>query len=97
MPQRTVVCHACSAAHVFDGAVPRRSTCEKCSADLHCCLNCRFYEPGAYNDCREPTAERVVDKAAANFCDSFEPVGSPGRTQESTGSVREELEKLFRK
>lgn len=37
------------------------------------CLNCRFYAPGAANDCREPVSEPVKDKERANFCDWFSP------------------------
>lgn len=35
-------------------------------------MTCRFYEEGAYNSCREPRAERVVEKDKANFCEYFE-------------------------
>ncbi|MBF0610439.1 MAG: hypothetical protein G8345_01270 [Magnetococcales bacterium] len=49
----------------------RQSTCSKCGRHTHVCSNCCFYDPGHYNDCREPQAERVVDKEKANFCDYF--------------------------
>ena len=32
---------------------------------------CEYYDPHSYNECREPIAERVLDKEKANFCDSF--------------------------
>jgi hypothetical protein len=32
-----------------------------------------FYEPTVARQCREPIAEEVRDKQAANFCDYFSP------------------------
>jgi len=49
----------------------RTDACIGCGADLKVCLNCKFHDRGAYNSCREPQAERVVDKDRANFCDFF--------------------------
>ncbi len=95
MPDRTVVCHACSTSHLYDTTLSRRATCDHCAAELHCCLNCRFYEPGAYNDCREPSAERVVDKEASNFCDLFEPAA--GGSNRPEADAKTDLERLFRK
>ena len=50
----------------------RGESCPGCGSDVKVCLNCRFYDRGAYNQCREPSAERVVDKDRANFCEFFE-------------------------
>lgn len=36
------------------------------------CLNCAFYDAASYNECREPSAERVIVKDRANFCEFFE-------------------------
>ena len=52
--------------------VGRREACPGCHADLHVCRNCRHYDSKAYNECREPQAERVLDKENSNFCDYFE-------------------------
>ena len=49
----------------------RSSTCSFCGADLHSCVNCRFYSPGNHYDCRETVDELVTDKERANFCASF--------------------------
>jgi hypothetical protein len=64
-------CHSCQ--KVIESRLPlgRREECVFCGAELHCCLNCKFYSPGSYNDCREPQAERVTDKNRSNFCDLF--------------------------
>jgi hypothetical protein len=73
-------CHRCS-AEVGVSAVGVRDVCERCSAYLHCCRNCGFYEPGVHNDCREPNAEVVADKEQGNFCDFFR-LGSVPRAAE---------------
>ncbi len=49
----------------------RTSTCEFCGADLHSCVNCKFYSPGSHYDCHETIDELVKDKEGANFCDYF--------------------------
>ena len=57
-------------------AVGRTESCMKCSADLHCCKNCSFFDEKAYNSCREPQADRVLEKDRSNFCDFFEFTGN---------------------
>jgi hypothetical protein len=91
------ICHKCKKEIADDFFVGRQAQCPLCGADLHCCLNCSFYERGAYNDCHESQAERVLDKARSNFCDffSFGQAGkSPGSAQISS---KDKLENLFKK
>lgn len=68
---------------------------------MRCCLNCRFHDIASYNDCAEPSAERVLEKDRANFCDYFSPGGSAVAAGANAASVGgdglSELEKLFRK
>ena len=73
-----------------------KEICPDCSYYLHCCLNCRFYEPGAHNECHIPTTDYVGDNEGCNFCDEFEfadadEVRDDGETQ----AARDVLEKLF--
>lgn len=75
-------CGSCAADLGRIERVGRRDTCPRCGADLHTCRQCRFYDPRVYNECREPQAERVLDKARSNFCDYFAaaeaaPAGAP--------------------
>ncbi|MGZ3806110.1 MAG: hypothetical protein ACXVB4_17985, partial [Pseudobdellovibrionaceae bacterium] len=51
------------------GMVGRRDECSQCRSDVHVCKNCEFYDPKAYNECREPQADVVKEKDRANFCD----------------------------
>ncbi len=64
-------CASCKKEVTVEGKVGRRDTCPHCGSDLHSCLNCGFYDEGAYNQCRETEAERVTDKEKSNFCDFF--------------------------
>ncbi len=91
------MCHKCNKKIAEDFFVGRQAQCVSCGADLHCCLNCSFYEIGAYNDCRESQAERVLDKSRSNFCDFF----SFKQTSKTVGAVdsvaNDKLEALFKK
>ena len=96
---RHVRCHACSTEFVSDDPIGRSARCEKCGSDLRCCLNCRFHDLSAYNECAEPSAERVLEKDRANFCDYFSPAaaGAAGAGPAPAGDKLSELDKLFRK
>lgn len=48
-----------------------RAACPHCGADLHSCVNCRYYAPGKPNDCLIPGTEYIRDREAANFCEEF--------------------------
>lgn len=94
-----VTCHACVWAHDFDGPVPRRAECESCGADLRCCRNCGFFDKTTYNECSEPSAERVLDKKRSNFCDYFAGAAAvAGKTGvgDGDGDAKTELDKLFK-
>jgi hypothetical protein len=90
-------CAVCDAGPL--GNTPsRRDTCPSCGADLHSCVQCDFYAPGHYNDCREPQADRVLDREKANFCDFFRPTaGGAARTSSAKDEARAKLDALFRK
>lgn len=91
------ICHKCKKEIVDDFFVGRQAQCSSCGSDLHCCLNCFFYEIGTYNDCREPQAERLLDKARSNFCDFYRFKDS-GKSSGATGfAVQDKLESLFKK
>ena len=90
-------CHRCGAPVNSVERVGRRDTCLSCGNDLHCCLNCAFYDVALHNQCREPQAERQVQKEIGNFCDSFsftERAATPVRKE---SGARDKLEALFGK
>jgi hypothetical protein len=89
-------CFQCGREVEVEDKVFRKDACPSCHAALHCCRNCRFYDRNAHNACREPAAEWVSGKEAANFCEFFEP-GEGGGEHPSAGSGRDAFERLFRK
>jgi len=66
------VCWFCGAEMLFGEKITRDMTCAQCKVALKACRNCRFFDPSAHNQCREPAAEWVRDKELANFCEFFE-------------------------
>jgi len=77
--------------------VLKTDSCPSCDWDLHVCLNCRFYDPSAHNQCSETQAEWVGDKEKANYCDYFEPskASRPAQRSRSSEDVKSALDKLF--
>ena len=77
--------------------VSRRDICPHCHRDLRCCRQCKSYDPSAFNECREVSAERILDKERANLCDYFLFRGSRGMggTPYRTQEARKALEALF--
>lgn len=93
-----VICHACQKENDTGERVGRRDTCVQCDADLHVCLNCEFYDPKAYNECREPQADRVLEKDRANFCDYFTPAhAGRGKGADPKADAKAKLDALFKK
>ena len=95
------VCHHCHKPfNVTAGErIGRRDSCSQCSADLHCCLNCALYAANHDNQCREPQAERQVDKTIGNFCEYFElrSKSAAGGGVHPTNQALSDLDKLFKK
>jgi hypothetical protein len=98
-----MVCHNCGREIKIVAKVRHRDECPHCNADMHCCKNCRFFDPGKNNQCSEPLAEYVRDKLAANYCDYFEPnnrvpLTSRGGAQTvQVDDVRKAFDNLFKK
>jgi len=92
------VCGICREEISIEKKVSRRSVCPACGADLHICLNCKYYSETSHNKCIEPKAEYQRCRDKANFCDYFS-IREGGAA--SSGSDREaalkRLNDLFRK
>jgi len=71
--QNFIQCYACNkpTGLVAKQKILRHEECPHCQTQMHCCKMCTFYDPKVYNECREPLAERIVDKEKANFCSYF--------------------------
>ncbi len=97
-------CRFCGAPVTIAPPVPRDAECGSCRHDLRCCRNCRHYDPGYNNACRETEAEPVADKERRNFCEFFE--GNPApfaggsgapATRSRADEARARLDALFKK
>lgn len=91
-------CHRCGAEWDSVKRVPGvKEFCAKCSAYLHCCLNCRHHNPAYHNQCAIPNTDWVGDKAGANFCDEFEFKDAEALSKDANaaGSARSALDNLF--
>ena len=60
---------------------------------------CEFYDTSKAKHCREPIADEVKDKTAANFCDYFRATTGAYRPEAVSAAdrARAELEALFGK
>lgn len=79
-----VICNSCQKQHPFSDIVPFRAECDACSADLHVCLNCRFYDRYVENQCREDQADPVATKDRRNLCEYFKPKGEDAGEDEAS-------------
>jgi len=64
---RGKVCYNCGALWEGVGNPHFRERCAQCGVELHCCLNCRYYE----GRCRNPDGDTVIDVRRGNFCEEF--------------------------
>lgn len=92
-------CHACGREVVItvDVKVRRGDACEGCDADLHCCLNCRFYDK-RLDRCAEDQDRFIRNRDRSNFCDAFvfaEATGPGGRDE--VADAKAKLANLFKK
>ena len=70
--------------------ISRNDDCDSCGADVRACIFCKFYDESKHNECSEPSADRVVDKEKANFCDYYHF----GNLSGASGSLDEKKEAL---
>lgn len=77
--------------------ISRTDECPNCGNDLHVCKNCRFWDPGAHNECRNDHTPFIRDREKANFCMAFEfkPVDEEHDAEATDARAR--LEALFSK
>ena len=90
-------CHKCGTV-IDRRGISRRDTCDRCDADLHVCLNCRFHDRSASKQCTETQAGFVRVKDRANFCGWFQPRSSPATPagDDARAAARKALDDLFK-
>lgn len=92
------ICASCKKEVTIDRYFSRKSVCPNCGADLHSCLNCKFYSEKSHNKCLEPKAEFQRTRERANFCDYFEyREGSTLEAEKGKNETYKKLEELFKK
>ena len=93
-----LACHRCGASlATLSLPLSRRDQCPECSADLHVCKMCTFFDKSVPRQCREDGAEDVTDKDRPNFCDWFKPSDKafdPGANAEAK-AAKDALAALF--
>ncbi len=99
----SVTCYNCAAVLDYINVLEplsRQEACPKCYRDLRVCKMCFFYDTHAYNDCREPSAERVTDKTKSNFCNFFKlntVLADPTKNPNSREALMAKAMDLFKK
>ncbi len=96
-----MVCHNCGRDNKIIGKVVRGDECAHCKAEMHCCKNCRFFDPAKNNQCRETQADYVREKVRDNFCEYFEanrnfPLHERSAETQRTENARGGFDKLFK-
>jgi hypothetical protein len=92
-----VSCFSCQASLEFVDRVGFRAECEKCGEDVHVCRNCTHYDPKAYNECRESSADMIREKNRSNYCDYFSPRSGGTSEAQKKLDLLSAAEALFKK
>ncbi len=90
------ICWTCKHELAMEVKVQRRDECPACMADLHVCKNCRFWDPGYHNECRENAAYYIRDREKANFCMAFEFKSTSEEDAAEADDARAKLEAMFK-
>lgn len=90
-------CFSCGREVEVLETVGRGESCPHCDSDMHCCRNCEFYDPISANECREPVAERVLEKDRSNFCDFFRMAVNRRAEEMKVTDAKMKLEQMFKK
>ncbi len=71
MPGSHNVSRCAMCGTVLQSSVDVRGQCPKCSAELHSCRQCNFFDPGGRFECAQPVTARIESKTAKNECQFF--------------------------
>lgn len=71
--RNAVKCALCGASlpRSFD-EITYGTTCPNCSADLHTCKNCVYFNPSSRFECTQPVERRVAPKDKRADCEHFQ-------------------------
>lgn len=97
MADWTFHCWSCHNPTVMIDKVMRHDTCPHCGLDMRSCKNCKYYDPGSHNDCREHISEYIPDKERSNVCGMYTPHEGPHERGEDIDLAKARLDALFGK
>lgn len=102
-PQRITVrifkCSQCGNIKDHPEEITLETICKKCDADLHSCVNCKFFDTSSRFQCAQKISEAVSPKDKRNTCSFFQPKVSLEQrfTQiESQRDARQAFNDLFK-
>jgi hypothetical protein len=76
-------------------SIGRAEECPKCFSSIRSCRMCHFYDTTAYNECREPTADRILEKEKSNFCDHYR-LGNGDLYKDESNNLLSKANSLFK-
>jgi hypothetical protein len=56
---------------------------------------CALYDKNSYNECKEPSADRIIEKEKANFCD-FYKLGNHDSSESNQNNLLNQANSLFK-
>ncbi|PIR18211.1 MAG: hypothetical protein COV46_00935 [Deltaproteobacteria bacterium CG11_big_fil_rev_8_21_14_0_20_49_13] len=74
-----------------------RDGCDSCGNPLHCCLQCKFFDRGAFHECKERVEYRVEEKDRPNYCDMFSFGRDAVEKVADKNDIKSKLDALFKK
>ena len=87
MPGFRQVFRCARCGNVESQAIDVATRCTKCGVELHACIHCGSFDPGATFECREAIPKRISPKDAGNDCPRFEPRVNVERETGSTAAA----------
>ncbi|MBU0550403.1 hypothetical protein KKB55_09095 [Myxococcota bacterium] len=94
--EKRYICWKCGQEVDATIKISRQDDCDACGADLRVCKNCRFWDPGHHNECRENISYYIRDREKANFCAAFEFKHTGEDAGQEADAARSKLEDLFK-
>lgn len=93
---KVYACWKCGYKVDLSDGIQRTDECPSCTNDLHVCKNCRFWDPGSHNECRENVTSYVRDRENSNFCMAFEFKAEDEEVAAEANDARSKLEAMFK-
>ena len=95
---KSIHCYKCRSKLEFETGdkILRHEECPQCKVSLRCCKMCHFYDTQVYNECREPLAERTLDKEGSNFCSYFVLADGGSKKGHDKNSLMNKANSLFK-